>query len=270
MSSSSWWKPNATEEILWQLQTKKGPIITPYDLDMYNVDLFNTKEEIIRILREEHGAKVVCHFSAGIYEPWQPDWESYFSFLQPNTPYEGSAAPFLGNAGNNGERWLDVRRLDLLMHIMGDRLDLAKRKGCDAVQPNNIDAFNHQGIPGLSALKKFDQMRYNTWLATEAHERNLSVGLSGDINQLLELEPHFDWAFSERCFQYQECDAYAVFSENNKAVFSLQFKEDEETFCPELLLRKLPLMMVYNTYNYQLGCQLFVLYEDISQESIWF
>jgi len=262
-----WWKPKADDGITWQLQTKKGPIFNGFDVDMYNVDLFDTSEDIIWHLQKDLGCIVVCHFSAGTYEPWRSDWEDYFSFLKTFKHYNGNDPPFLGNKGNNkGERWLDIRRLDLLSHIMRDRLDLAKRKGCDAVQPNNIDLYTNRDVLGIRTLTKYDQITYNVWLANEAHERNLSVGLNSDVDQLNELEPYFDWAFSDRCFQYHECDAYAIFTNNNKAVFSLQYEDDEEQFCPESLVSKLYLEEIYNFGNYQIGCQVFIPNAPLSQE----
>jgi len=38
--------------------------------------------------------------------------------------------------GWSGERWLDIRRLDVLGPIMQRRLDLCKQKGFDAVEPD--------------------------------------------------------------------------------------------------------------------------------------
>jgi len=252
-----WWKPKADDGIIWQLQTKKGPIFNGFEVDMYNVDLFDTSKDKILYL-QDLGCIVVCHFSAGTYEPWRSDWDHYFTFLNTFIQYNGNNAPFLGNTGNKGERWLDIRRLDLLTNIMGDRLDLAKRKGCDAVQPNNLNLYSNKDIPGARHLTEYDQITYNVWLADQAHERNLSVGFNSNVDQLIELEPYFDWAFSERCFQYHECDLYTVFTDNNKAVFSLQYIDDEEELCPESLVKKVHLEKTYNLGNYQLGCQVFI------------
>ena len=39
-----------------------------------------------------------------------------------------------------------------------------------------------------------------------AHARGLSIGLKNDLDQVAALEPDFDWALNEQCFQYDECD----------------------------------------------------------------
>ena len=47
-----------------------------------------------------------------------------------------------------GERWLDIRRLDVLGPILKRRLDLCRRKGFDGVEPDNVDAYaNDSGFP---------------------------------------------------------------------------------------------------------------------------
>lgn len=127
------------------------------------------------------------------------------------------------------ERWLDIRRADLLAPVMRARLNLAVTKGCDGVEPDNMDGYtNTTGFP----LTAPEQLAYNQWIADEAHQRRLSVGLKNDIEQLNALVPYFDWALNEQCFQYQECDGYAVFVSNNKAVFGVEYEGDPATYCP--------------------------------------
>ena len=41
------------------------------------------------------------------------------------------------------EKWLDLRRLDLVAPIMLERLDIMKAKGCDAVEWDNADLPVH-------------------------------------------------------------------------------------------------------------------------------
>ena len=56
---------------------------------------------------------------------------------------------------------------------MLDRLDLAVDKGCDGVEPDNMDGFtNRTGF----RLSEDDQLGYNRRLANEAHLRDLSAG----------------------------------------------------------------------------------------------
>ena len=43
---------------------------------------------------------------------------------------------------------MDIRQIDILGPIMQARLDLCKQKGFDAVEPDNVDAYqNKPGFP---------------------------------------------------------------------------------------------------------------------------
>ncbi len=69
-------------------------------------------------------------------------------------------------------------------------------------------------------------------LAREAHARGLSIGLKNDLDQVAALEPHFDWALNEQCFQYDECDRLRPFTAAGKAVFVAEYELAPEAFCP--------------------------------------
>jgi hypothetical protein len=46
------------------------------------------------------------------------------------------------------EKWLDIRRIDLLAPILRARLDLCNVKGFDAIEPDNIEIYdNNTGFP---------------------------------------------------------------------------------------------------------------------------
>ena len=113
---------------------------------------------------------------------------------------------------------------------MGARLDLAVSKGCDGVEPDNIDGYtNNTGFPLTAA----NQRTYNEWLAAQAHDRGLSIGLKNDIDQASALQPSFDFAINEQCFEYNECNALTVFVDANKAVFGVEYSGNPANFCPK-------------------------------------
>ncbi len=205
--------------ISWQWQLN-GHLKTDVPVDLFDIDLFETSAETIAYLKSS-GRKVICYFNAGAYEPWRPDAYSF--------PEE-----VLGNPLEDwpDERWLDIRRLDILAPIMKKRLDLAVNKGCDGVEPDNIDGYlNETGFP----LTREDQIRYNLWLAREAHKRGLSIGLKNNPELACFFEPYFDWALSEECFYYQECENFLCFITNNKAVLEVEYELEPEEFCPEAI-----------------------------------
>jgi len=211
----TWWRP--TPGTSWQIQLQ-GKINTSYAVQMYDIDLFDAPKRVIRSLRER-GIKVVCYFNAGAFEDWRPDAAAF--------PPEVLGHPL---EGWPGERWLDIRRLDLLAPIMRARLDLARRKGCDGVDPDNVDGYTHNtGFPLTAA----DQLRYNRWLAREAHARGLAIGLKNDLDQIPQLVADFDFAINEQCFQYRECDRLMPFIQANKPVFGIEYQGNRAAICAD-------------------------------------
>lgn len=211
------WRPAPGTSWQWQLT---GEIDTSFDVAMYDIDLFDAPQAVIDQLHAA-GRIVICYFSAGSLEDWRPDAGQFPESV-------------IGQAlvGWPGERWLDIRQLDALAPIMAARLDLAVQKGCDGVEPDNVDAYtNATGFP----LTYQDQLAYNLWLAEQAHARGQSVGLKNDLNQIPDLVDAFDWALNEECFQYGECDAYQPFIAAGKAVFGVEYEGDPADFCPKAI-----------------------------------
>jgi uncharacterized protein (DUF2164 family) len=90
---------------------------------------------------------------------------------------------------------------------MRARLETAISKGCDAVQPVNINGYdNNTGFP----LTADQQLIYNLWLTNEANQRGLSIGLNNDHSQIDTLEPFFDWTLNHQCSEYNACDPLKI------------------------------------------------------------
>ena len=70
-------------------------------------------------------------------------------------------------------------------------------------------------------------MNYNRFISTEAHARNLSVGLKNDLDQIPQLVNYYDWALNEECASYNECDSYEPFITAGKAVFHVEYVDEE-------------------------------------------
>ncbi|MBV1857681.1 MAG: endo alpha-1,4 polygalactosaminidase, partial [Nannocystaceae bacterium] len=107
----------------------------------------------------------------------------------------------------------------------------------DAVEPDNVDGYTN---PTGFDLTADDQLDYNRWLATAAHDRGLSVGLKNDVDQVEALVDEFDWALNEECVTYEECETTSPFIEQGKAVFHVEYVDDTadgpalvDTVCPQ-------------------------------------
>ncbi|NND91821.1 MAG: endo alpha-1,4 polygalactosaminidase [Granulosicoccus sp.] len=207
------WLPAPGTTWQWQLQ---GAIDTSLDVDMFDIDLFDAPQAVIHQLRKR-GAIVICYFNAGASENWRDDAAAIPSALKGKTN------------GWPGEQWLDIRDIRALAAVMTRRLELAVAKGCDGVEPDNVDAYVNDSGFLLTAQHQLD---YNRWLAEQAHTRGLSIGLKNDLDQVAELEPHFDWALNEQCFEFSECTKLLPFVNAGKAVFGVEYNHDTRDFCP--------------------------------------
>ncbi|MCV7302962.1 endo alpha-1,4 polygalactosaminidase [Mycobacterium barrassiae] len=208
-SDEALWQPPVGTT--WQWQLSGLPVDTSLDVAVYDVDLLTTTDDELVTLKV-NGRKVICYFSAGSWEDFRPD-ASDFPDVAKGNPLD---PPF------QDELWLDTRNADVRT-LMQRRLDLAVSRGCDAVEPDNVDGYGNDTGFELAAA---DQLDYNRFIAAEAHARGLSVGLKNDIDQLAELEPDFDWALNEECFTFDECALYRDnFLAVNKAVFHAEYLE---------------------------------------------
>lgn len=190
----------------WQLQ---GEINTSYDVDVYDIDLFDAPQSIIDALHAD-GRTVICYYSAGSFEEWRDDAVTY--------PAEALGEPL---DGWEGERWIDTRS-DVVRAIIEARHDLAVAKRCDGVEPDNVTAFQNESGFELTAD---DQLDFNRFLATSAHERGLLIALKNDLAQISELVEDFDFAVNEECAEFDECDAYGPFVDAGKAVLSAEYAD---------------------------------------------
>ena len=211
--SAGFWAPTPKAPWQWQLTT---PIDVSVEVPVFDIDLFDNPKSVIDGLHAK-GRKVICYMDAGAWESYRPDASRF-------------PASVIGNStGWNGERWLDIRQVDVIGPIIAARLDLAVSKGCDAVEPDQNNGWeNNPGFP----ITREQSIAWNIWVADAAHRRGLSVGLKNSIGETAVLEPHFDWALNEECFQYNECGLLSPFTKAGKPVLQVEYKTDPSLFCP--------------------------------------
>ncbi|MER6155410.1 endo alpha-1,4 polygalactosaminidase [Streptomyces sp. NPDC001868] len=222
--SGQLWKPRPGLAWQWQLDGKVEPTA---DVPVYDIDGFeNSAADVARLHRD--GRKVICYINVGAWEDFRPDKDAFPRSL-------------LGEEnGWAGERWLDIRRTDVLRPLMARRFDMCRDKGFDAVEPDLMEGYgNDTGFP----LTARDQLTYNRMIADLAHERGLSVGLKNDLPQIPQLLADFDFAVNEECAQYDECARLTPFIEAGKAVFHVEYTEPRSGFCAESRRLKLSSMV---------------------------
>lgn len=207
-SQGTWWKPLLG--LRWQWQLSDMPVDLSIDANIYDIDLFDNDSSVIAALHAQ-GRKAICYVSVGSWEDWRPDADRFPASVI-GKDYEGWP----------GEKWLDIRQIQLLGSVMRARMDLCRDKGFDGIEPDNIDGYtNDTGFP----LTDEDQVRYNLWLADEAHSRGLSIGLKNDPNQIADLLPYFDWALTEDCFAEGWCEDMTQFIRMGKPVLAAEYTD---------------------------------------------
>ncbi|MBA4376765.1 MAG: endo alpha-1,4 polygalactosaminidase [Anaerolinea sp.] len=210
--NSSVWAP--APGISFQIQFS-GEIELSVDAEVFDLDAFETDAVMVEQLHQA-GRKVICYVNAGASEDWRPD-----AVLFP--------AEVIGKAyaGWPGENWLDIRQIETLAPILQARMDLCASKGFDGVEFDNVDGYlNKTGFP----LTVEDQLTFNIWLADQAHQRGLAAGLKNDPEQIPDLEPFYDFAILENCFEQGWCEIAALFIESAKAVFAIEYNSID-AFC---------------------------------------
>jgi hypothetical protein len=214
-SAGTWWRPRPVAAQTWQWQLS-GRLDLSVAAAIYDVDAVETTAAQVRALHAR-GRKVICYVNAGAYESWRPD-RGRFPGAVLGRPLDGWA----------GERWLDIRRWDVLKPIMTARFRACRSKGFDGVEPDNVDGYaNRTGFP----LSASHQLRYNRRIAALAHSLGLAVGLKNDVDQAAELAPAFDFAVNEECAAYDECGKLRVFVRAGKPVFHVEYARPVSRFC---------------------------------------
>ena len=209
------WRP--TTSTSWQVQLS-GSLDASMDVALYEIDSFATTARQLATLRAE-GRRVVCYISVGTFEPWRDDAGAF-----PDAAV-GSALPNYPD-----ERWLDSRDATVRA-LMIARLQVARQDGCDGVDLSNVS-------PGTAdtgfGLLRTDVLAYARFLAAQAHQRGLVVGLGGSSDVAETLQPDFDWATTDSCLPSGTCAAFAAFTGAGKAVLGVEFgtEGDAAEICP--------------------------------------
>lgn len=204
---------SATETFSIQLQ---GTLPETAPADTFILDLADTSQTTIAHYQAQ-GTQVICYFSAGSFEDWRDDAGAFPKALIGKPLGEWP-----------GEYWLDIRQIAQLMPIMERRMDMAAKKGCDGIDPDNMDLQTQD--TGF-AISDADQITYARALAETAHRKGLRIGLKNDLEQVPELASLFDYAVNESCMCYDECDVLTAFRDQGKPVYAIQYDDGPVPRC---------------------------------------
>ena len=227
--------------ISWQIQLT-GTLDTSFDVELYEVDLFDTAPSAIASLHQQ-GRRVTCYVSVGTDEPWRPDSASF-----------ASAALGKPLADYSRERWLDDRDPSV-RSVNAARLALAQQNGCDAVELSNLQAHSQDSGFPISAANELD---YAHFLIDTAHGDALSVGASPSDDLVSALAPDLDWGLTEECLAYKNCETWQPLVSASKPVFMIEYGSapDAPVLCPQAAALGFSLVIKRSTLDaFRVGCE---------------
>lgn len=192
------------------------------------------------------GDKAIGYIDAGTAETWRPDYPQYQSFNAScggclfGKPVSGFSDEFWLNvntnvAGTNPNTGQTQTAQQFILDELAARLAKARSAGADAVEFDDVDAY--QNKTGL-AISAATQEQFDAAIANLAHTAGLAAGLKNDLGQAGDLQPYFDFAINEQCWQYRECNfpapgLQAWPATYGKAVFNVEYKLATAKFCPQ-------------------------------------
>eukprot|EP00515_Schizochytrium_aggregatum_P004599 CAMPEP_0202053082 /NCGR_PEP_ID=MMETSP0963-20130614/5641_1 /ASSEMBLY_ACC=CAM_ASM_000494 /TAXON_ID=4773 /ORGANISM="Schizochytrium aggregatum, Strain ATCC28209" /LENGTH=461 /DNA_ID=CAMNT_0048618391 /DNA_START=101 /DNA_END=1488 /DNA_ORIENTATION=- len=187
-------------------------------VDVVLVDIDIDQDELDAL---KGNAIIMCYISAGTIEPYRDDYKSN------KAAWDALA---LGRMSNWDEAWLDIRQRDAVIALMIGRLQQAKAKGCQAVEPDNIDCFDNRDcwgrMDGVSRGRDVfqAQLDYNAALVAETHKLGMAMVVKNAAGVVEAQHEIFDGAVTENCVQYDECDIYnEYFTSRGKAHFATEY-----------------------------------------------
>ncbi|KAF5023851.1 hypothetical protein F66182_4109 [Fusarium sp. NRRL 66182] len=179
------------------------------NVGIYDLDLYDNDAETFKALQKA-GKKVICYFSAGSWEDWRDD-KGQFKKSDMGKTLDGWP----------DEKWLNLRSANV-RNIMKKRIKLAAQKGCDAIDPDNVDGYQNNNGLGLT---KQDSIDYVKFLAAEAAKYNMSTGLKNAGDIISSVLPYVQFSVNEQCREYSECETFAAFIKAKKPVFNIEYPD---------------------------------------------
>ncbi len=210
LAESGWKSPDPEANWFWQLDNE-GPLELPFDV--WDVSLYDVSDQYLQSLKSQ-GVYIICYFSLGTSEEYNSD-RADFQTADFGKTMEGYPT----------EMWVNPQSTNV-KQIMVRRLEYAKSRGCDAVEPDNI---NYQDKETGFSVSPTQQVAYLVWFSQEAHKRGLAIGMKNNLDQAEILQPYFDFAVNEQCFEYEECAELEVFVNAGKAVFHAEYLPKYQT-----------------------------------------
>jgi hypothetical protein len=220
-----------------------GPCVRPqvFDIDLYQDGQVSGNNHTVDTAAvnaiHRRGGHAVCYLSAGTAERFRPDYDKYVQFDRTHD-HSLIGKPFSGRFPN--EYWLNINdgrgQRDFILRQLAARTRKCANAGFDGVEYDNVETYAQPTRVTGWRVSAHTQLIFNAALAKIARANGLAVGLKNDLGQVPKLEPKFDFAVNEQCFQYHECTnnpspGYRSFLRDDKPVFQVEYRILPSRFC---------------------------------------
>lgn len=205
----------------WDLEggIPSGADIIDYDPKLGN----NSKAPISR-----NGARhVICYFSAGSWEAGRPDMGGLKQGVDYKNALQGGNEGGQWKSNGQPERWVNIDS-PAVRSVMVGRLVNAKERGCDAVEPDNLDGDLSSDNKSGFNKSQAQVLAYYKFLSDEAHRLGLQIGLKNADDLVGKAVGMFDFVIVEECMKYNECGKYKPFTAQRKAVLIAEYGGSQE------------------------------------------
>ena len=193
--------------------------------DVFDTDLFETTAADVQTIHN-NGGYAIAYFNGGAWQPGMPDSGDYPDSVIGKTPMDGWPQ----------ERWLDIRQIETLRPLIAAKIAVAKSKGFDAVDPDNMDGYTNKETAEFN-LTKADQVAFAKMVAEEAHKQGLAVFLKNGGDMMNELVNDFDGTVAEEAYKYKESAIYQPMRDAGKPVFLIEYRKPKKSEIADAITR---------------------------------
>jgi len=209
----------------------KRKVLEPQDAAIFDIDAWDSTASTVCDAKKK-GKKVICYFSAGTSEEWRDDNYLIKPYNIGKICADTETKP--GGVCKNywkGESWIDIRN-PIACDVMKRRIKMAADKGCDAIDPDNMDIYDNQILSTnatygpLGKAVKFsenDSVKYLKFMADEAAKYGMSTGLKNSLSIIPKVKSFVQFAVNEECAKVKECQEYKELLTQKKPVFHIEY-----------------------------------------------
>ena len=202
------------------------PSVSSIDATAVDIDPFteydNGRTPDASYVRQLHNAdkKAIAYVSVGTWEDWRNDANDFPNSVKGNNMDDW-----------DGEKFLDIRQIDVLRPIMHERFRKAKNMGYDAIEADNIDLYTYTRSQLGFNISTQDVIEYCQMISDEVHSFGMSIGQKNAAELSNRLEDYFDWALLEDVFYEAsqndaELDDSSIYIRHHKAVFATEYSDN--------------------------------------------